>query len=298
MSFDWTNKRVLITGGTGSFGNAFVKYALDKLPIKTICVLSRDELKQAEMAALYPNDKRLRFFVGDVRDKDRVRSAVKGCDIVIHAAAMKRVDACEYNPFEAVQTNIIGTQNVVAAAINEGVSHLMALSTDKAVNPVNLYGATKLCLEKIVTGNQNVVGKHGTKLSVVRYGNVAGSRGSVIPLFTNQILKGKTLTITDPRMTRFWITLNEAVIFVLNSIQLMKGGEVFTPKLPSFNVTDLAQAMVGKTNNTNIFDVVGIRKGEKLHEVMVSEDEGERYDSGTNPWFLTVDELKERLKSI
>lgn len=298
--FDWTDKRILITGGTGSFGHAFVKYALEKLPVKTICILSRDELKQADMRALYPNEKRLRFFVGDIRDKDRVKSAMVDVDLVIHAAAMKRVEACEYNPFEAVQTNIIGTQNVVSAAINGKVSHLIALSTDKAVNPINLYGATKLCLEKLVTGNQAVVGDHGTKLSVVRYGNVAGSRGSVIPLFRNQISRGFLPTVTDEAMTRFWITLNDAVIFVLNSVQTMKGGEVFTPKLPSFRIVDLVEALETEVNFfvEPQYNVVGKGKGEKLHEVMVSADEGEFYDSGSNPWFLTIEEIKERLKEI
>jgi UDP-N-acetylglucosamine 4,6-dehydratase len=268
VSFDFTNKRILITGGTGSFGQAFTAHALKELPIKTLCIFSRDELKQAEMASRFEGEKRLRFFVGDVRDRDRVKAAMEGVDLVIHAAAMKRVEACEYNPFEAIQTNILGTQNVVREAIAQKVSHVMALSTDKAVNPVNLYGATKLCLEKIVTANNNVVGKRGTKLACVRYGNVAGSRGSVIHTFREQLPSG-VFTVTDERMTRFWITLPQAVAFVLDSIQKMEGGEVFTPRLPSFKVTDLAKAF----NDKAVFDIVGIRQGEKLHEVMVSADE-------------------------
>lgn len=295
MGFDWTNKRVLITGGTGSFGHAFVRHALAKLPVKTICVLSRDELKQSELAALYPNEKRLRFFVGDVRDRERVRSALSDVDLVIHAAAMKRVESCEYNPFEAVQTNIIGTQNVVSEAIAAGVSNVIALSTDKAVNPVNLYGATKLCLEKIVTANNNVVGKRGTKLSCVRYGNVAGSRGSVIPLFKAQAKTG-VFTITDESMTRFWITLDDAVQFVLNSIQAMRGGEVFTPNLPSFKITDLAKAL----NPEAKIKVIGARQGEKLHEVMRSAEEngGVAYDSGSNTSWLSVQDLKRLAAAI
>jgi UDP-N-acetylglucosamine 4,6-dehydratase len=293
VSFDWSNKRILLTGGTGSFGRAFIAYALQNLPVKTICIFSRDELKQSELQELYRDEKRLRFFVGDVRDRDRVKAAMDGVDLVIHAAAMKRVEACEYNPFEAVQTNIIGTQNVVREAIAAKVSHVVALSTDKAVNPVNLYGATKLCLEKIVTANNNVVGKRGTKLSCVRYGNVAGSRGSIIPLFKNQAKSG-VFTVTDTRMTRFWITLPEAIQFVVRSVETMKGGEVFTPKLPSFRVVDLAKAVNPKAT----IQVVGIRPGEKLHEVMLSEDEnhGKRYDSGSNTEFLTVDQLRELIK--
>jgi UDP-N-acetylglucosamine 4,6-dehydratase len=293
MGFDFKNKRILLTGGTGSFGTAFVEYALANLPVKTICVFSRDELKQSELAARFQNDKRLRFFVGDVRDKERVRMAIQGVDLVIHAAAMKRVDACEYNPFEAVQTNIIGTQNVVTEAIMAGVSHVLALSTDKAVNPVNLYGATKLCLEKIVTSASVYSGAKKTKLSCVRYGNVAGSRGSIIPLFKEQKASG-VFTITDERMTRFWITLPQAVQFVIDSIEKMQGGEVFTPKLPSFRVTDLAKAM----NPEAKIQIIGIRQGEKLHEVMRSEEEnnGQRYDSGTNTEWLTVEQLRELVK--
>jgi UDP-N-acetylglucosamine 4,6-dehydratase len=294
VSFDFTNKRILITGGTGSFGQAFTALALKELPIKTLCIFSRDELKQAEMASRFEGEKRLRFFVGDVRDRDRVKAAMEGVDLVIHAAAMKRVEACEYNPFEAIQTNILGTQNVVREAIAQKVSHVMALSTDKAVNPVNLYGATKLCLEKIVTANNNVVGKRGTKLACVRYGNVAGSRGSVIHTFREQLPSG-VFTVTDERMTRFWITLPEAVAFVLNSIQKMQGGEVFTPRLPSFRVTDLVKAFDEKAK----FDIIGIRQGEKLHEVMVSADEpGGPYDSGANETFLTVQQLKTELELL
>jgi len=289
--FDWTDKRILITGGTGSFGKAFIEHALANLPVKTIRVFSRDEFHQAELRETYPNDKRLRFFIGDVRDRDRVRMAMKDVDLVIHAAAMKRVEACEYNPIEAVQTNIIGTQNIVTEAIEAGVSHVLALSTDKAVNPINLYGATKLCLEKIVTSASSYVGSGRTRFACVRYGNVAGSRGSVIPLFKEQAKTG-VFTITDERMTRFWITLDQAVQFVLDSIQKMEGGEVFTPRLPSFKVTDLAKAI----NPDAEIKIVGIRKGEKLHEVMVSEEEGERYDSGSNTEWLSVEQLRELVR--
>lgn len=290
MSFDWTNKRLLLTGGTGSFGQAFIKYALANLPLKTICVFSRDELKQSELSALYPNEKRLRFFIGDVRDKERVTSAMKGVDIVIHAAAMKRIEVCDYNPYEAIKTNIIGTQNIVAAASEANVSHMMALSTDKAVKPITHYGATKMCMEQLVILANK---KNKTRFSCVRYGNVAGSRGSVIPLFKNQACKG-LFTITDPQMTRFWITLTEAVQFVLDSIDQMQGGEVFTPNLPSFRVVDLAEALNPYADKK----FIGCRGSEKLHEEMLVRPDGSVYDSGSNPSFLSVNELRKKLNEL
>ncbi len=285
MSFDWTNKRVLLTGGTGSFGQAFIKHTLKVLPVKTICVFSRDELKQSELAAQYPNDKRLRFFVGDVRDRERVASAMRGVDIVIHAAAMKRIEACEYNPMEAVKTNILGSQNVISSAIEAGADRVMALSTDKAVKPVTHYGATKMCMEQLVTLAN---GKNKTKLSCVRYGNVAGSRGSIIPLFREQASTG-IFTITDLDMTRYWITLPEAVKLVISGIEKMKGGEVLTPNLYSFRIRDLAKAI----SPNGFFKIIGLRGIEKLHEEMDLNS-----NSGSNPHFLTVSELKEKLNEI
>lgn len=264
---DWTSKKILITGGTGSFGNAFVEHALKNLNPQVIRIFSRDELKQAEMREKF-NDPRLRFFIGDVRDGERLERALRGVDIVIHAAAMKRVEACEYNPFEAIQTNIIGTQNVVLKAIDCGVEKVMSVSSDKAVNPVNLYGATKLCQEKITVQGNSYSGPKRTLLSCVRYGNVVGSRGSVVPLFKKQAASG-VLTITDERMTRFWITLPQAVNFVQTSIEMMRGGEVFVPKIPSMKVTELAKAMAPEADTK----IIGLRPAEKLHEVMITEDE-------------------------
>ena len=261
-------KTVLVTGGTGSFGTKFVEVALTQHAPKRVIVFSRDELKQHDMQRAI-DDPRLSFFIGDVRDVDRLRRAFEAnVDIVVHAAAMKQVPACEYNPFEAIKTNVIGAQNVIEAAIDRGVPKVMALSTDKAVNPVNLYGATKLAAEKLfVQGNSYASGKP-TKFSCVRYGNVVGSRGSVIPIFLEQRKTGR-ITITDERMTRFWLTLDEAVEFVLTGIDKMHGGEVFVPRIPSMSVTDLASVLAPGCK----IEITGIRPGEKLHEVLLSSDE-------------------------
>lgn len=264
---DWTTKKILITGGTGSFGKAFVRYALEHLKPQVIRIFSRDELKQAEMREEF-NSPNLRFFIGDIRDAERVERALRGVHIVIHAAAMKRIEVCEYNPFEAVMTNIIGTQNVINKAIDCGAEKLISISTDKAASPVNLYGATKLCQEKIVTQSNSYVGPRKTRLACVRYGNVVGSRGSVVQIFKSQKDKGE-ITITDERMTRFWITLDQAVRFVHSSIEMLRGGEIFIPKIPSMKVTDLAQALAPECK----IRYTGIRPGEKLHEVMITEDE-------------------------
>lgn len=269
---------ILITGGTGSFGNAFIAHALEHLNVARIRVFSRDELKQAEMKERF-SDSRLRYFVGDIRDADRLKQALDGVDIVIHAAAMKRVEACEYNPFEAIKTNIIGTQNIVTASIEAGVKRVMLISSDKAVNPSNLYGATKLCAEKIALQANQYVGAKDTVISAVRYGNVVGSRGSIVPIFLKQRELGE-ITITDERMSRFFITLPQAVLFVTSSIEKMLGGEVFIPKLPSMKVTDIAKAIAPNTP----VKIIGIQPGEKLAEVMITEDEsrygvdiGDRY---------------------
>jgi len=260
------NKTVLVTGGTGSFGKKFIKKALT-LGVKKVIVFSRDELKQYEMAQEF-TDSRVRFFIGDVRDKDRLYRAFDGVDIVIHAAALKHVGACEYNPFEAVKTNINGAQNIIEAAIDRGVEKVIALSTDKACSPVNLYGATKLASDKLFVAGNSYVGEKHTKFSVVRYGNVVGSRGSVVPFFKKMRETG-TLPITDERMTRFWITLEQGVQFVLDNLERMHGGEIFIPKIPSMKVMDLAKA-IGPECKT---EIVGIRPGEKLHEAMITEDD-------------------------
>lgn len=262
-------KTILITGGTGSFGRKFVEIVLNHFKPKRLIIFSRDELKQFEMQQTFSQDKYpcLRYFIGDVRDKDRLYRAFSGVDYVVHAAALKQVPAAEYNPFEAVKTNIIGTQHVIDAAIDSGVQRVIALSTDKAVSPVNLYGATKLCLEKlVVAGNAYAGGR--TRFSVVRYGNVVGSRGSVIPLFLKQKETG-VLTITDERMTRFWITLEQGVSFVLHCLEAMYGGEVFVPKIPSMRIIDLARAICPGCE----VKYTGIRPGEKIHEVLISRDE-------------------------
>lgn len=260
------DKVVLVTGGTGSFGKKFTRKALE-LGVKKIIVFSRDELKQYEMKQEF-RDERIRFFIGDVRDKNRLYRAFDGVDIVIHAAAMKHVDACEYNPFEAVKTNIHGAQNIVEAAIDRGVEKVIALSTDKACSPVNLYGATKLASDKLFVAANAYVGEKKTRFSVVRYGNVVGSRGSVVPFFKKIKHTGK-LPITDERMTRFWITLDQGVQFVLDNLERMYGGEIFVPKIPSMKVTDLAKAIGPECE----IDVIGIRPGEKLHEAMIMEDD-------------------------
>lgn len=260
------NKTVLVTGGTGSFGKKFIHKALT-LGVKKIIVFSRDELKQYEMKQEF-HDERIRFFIGDVRDKDRLYRAFNGVDIVIHAAAMKHVDACEYNPFEAVKTNIHGAQNIIEAAIDCGVEKVIALSTDKACSPVNLYGATKLASDKLFVAANAYVGDKKTSFAVVRYGNVAGSRGSVVPFF-KKIKKTGTLPVTDERMTRFWITLDQGVQFVLDNLERMHGGEIFVPKIPSMRVIDLAKAIAPECK----IEIVGIRPGEKLHEAMIMEDD-------------------------
>lgn len=260
------NKTVLVTGGTGSFGKKFIKRILQD-DVKKVIVFSRDELKQYEMAQEF-TDPRMRFFIGDVRDKERLYRAFDGVDIVIHAAAMKHVGACEYNPFEAVKTNIHGAQNVIEAAIDCGVEKVIALSTDKAASPVNLYGATKLASDKLFVAANSYVGDKPTKFSVVRYGNVVGSRGSVVPFFKKVKETGR-VPITDPRMTRFWITLDQGVQFVIDNLARMHGGEVFVPKIPSMNIMDLAKAIAPECE----IDIVGIRPGEKLHEAMIMEDD-------------------------
>ncbi|MEK8196568.1 UDP-N-acetylglucosamine 4,6-dehydratase (inverting) [Lysinibacillus sp. FSL M8-0134] len=260
------DKTVLVTGGTGSFGKKFTKKALE-LGVKKIIVFSRDELKQYEMKQEF-NDKRLRFFIGDVRDQERLHRAFDGVNIVIHAAAMKHVDACEYNPFEAVKTNIHGAQNIIEAAIDCGVEKVIALSTDKACAPVNLYGATKLASDKLFVAANSYVGEKPTKFAVVRYGNVVGSRGSVVPFF-KKIKQTGVLPITDERMTRFWITLEQGVQFVLDNLERMHGGEIFVPKIPSMKVTDLAKAIAPECE----IEIIGIRPGEKLHEAMIMEDD-------------------------
>jgi UDP-N-acetylglucosamine 4,6-dehydratase len=264
-------KSILVTGGTGSFGRRFVEVVLRDHDPRKLIVFSRDELKQHEMRLRYTDigDTPVRYFIGDVRDRSRLERAFQDVDIVVHAAALKQVPACEYNPFEAVQTNVNGTQNVIDAAIDKGVSKVMAISTDKAVNPVNLYGATKLCAEKIVVQSNAYAGDRRTRLSCARYGNVLGSRGSVAPIFREQAAKNGRVTITDPRMTRFWITLDQGVEFVIGCIEAMHGGEIFVPKIPSMNLLDFAQALEPEAE----IEVIGIRPGEKLHEVLISEDE-------------------------
>lgn len=262
------NKVFLITGGTGSFGKHCAKMVLDLYEPAKVIIFSRDELKQYEMQQNGYSDDRLRFFIGDVRDKDRLTRAMHGVDYVIHAAALKQVASCEYNPMEAILTNVIGTKNVIEAAIDAKVAKVIALSTDKACNPINLYGATKLCAEKLVIHSNCYSGLNGARFSCVRYGNVVGSRGSVIPVFLKQ-RDGGTLTITDKRMTRFWITLDQGAHFVLDCLSRMAGGEVFVPKIPSMNVVDLAAVIAPNCK----IKTIGIRPGEKLHETLISEDD-------------------------
>ncbi|SDC92274.1 UDP-N-acetylglucosamine 4,6-dehydratase (inverting) [Halanaerobium congolense] len=314
------NKTILVTGGTGSFGKKFTQMILDEYDVKKLIIFSRGELKQAEMKAEFDNHPKLRFFIGNVRDKDRIYRAFDGVDIVIHAAALKRIPECEYNPFEAIKTNVNGAQNVIDAAIDKGVEKVVALSTDKAANPINLYGATKLCSDKLFTAGNAYAGGKKTKFGVVRYGNVMGSRGSVIPFFKKMKETG-ILPITDPRMTRFWITLEDAVKLVLKALDKMQGGEIFVPKIPSMKVTDLAEAIAPECKQ----EIVGIRSGEKLHEVMIPraasrhtiefedyyviepdydwwennnhtggkklEKEFE-YNSGNNDYWITIDEMR------
>ncbi|MGB8951780.1 MAG: UDP-N-acetylglucosamine 4,6-dehydratase (inverting) [Candidatus Aminicenantales bacterium] len=322
-------KTVLTTGGTGSFGKKFTKIVLQKYSPKKLILFSRDELKQYEMAQEFPDSKYscIRYFIGDVRDKERLNRAFHGIDIVIHAAALKQVPAAEYNPFEAIKTNVLGAQNVISVAIDQGVKKVIALSTDKAANPINLYGATKLCSDKLFIAGNSYVGFDQTIMSVVRYGNVVGSRGSVVPFFLNQKSTGK-LSITDPSMTRFWITLEQGIDFVISCLERMVGGELFVPKLPSMNIMDLAQAIGPDCRH----EVIGIRPGEKLHEVMISRDDARRtldfgdyyvtrpdfrffthrfkndhgksipedfeYNSEKNSRWLTIEELREMIKAL
>ena len=326
---DFNNKSILITGGTGSFGNQFVRYLLDNYSPKKIIIYSRDELKQFEMQQRF-SQSCMRYFIGDVRDKERLKTAMKDVDYVVHAAALKQVPAAEYNPNECIKTNINGAQNVIDAAIFNNVSRIVALSTDKAANPVNLYGSTKLASDKLFVAANNISGATGPRFSVVRYGNVVGSRGSVVPFYRKLLQEGESsLPVTHPEMTRFWITLDEGVQFVVKSFSRMQGGEVFVPKIPSVRIVDLVEAMSGKKD----YHVIGIRPGEKLHEIMVPEEMahhtvefddhfviapaitffdknldyfhnklGEKgvpskskfeYHSGTNSHFLSVVELKE-----
>lgn len=323
------NKTILITGGTGSFGHHFVDYALKKYKPKKIIIYSRDEYKQFVMDNNYKEHREvLRFFIGDVRDESRLKMAMKDVDYVIHAAALKQVPACEYNPIEAIKTNVNGATNVINAALEANVKKVVALSTDKAVNPVNLYGGTKLVSDKLFTAANAYSGENGTRFSVVRYGNVAGSRGSVIPFFKKIISNGgNELPITDYRMTRFWISLEEGVKLVIKALEEAKGGETFISKIPSFRITDLAQAMLPGCKMPEI----GIREGEKLHEIMVTREDslytyeyekhyivyphynwwGEKdvlpggklvepefeYSSGTNKEWLNIEDIKRLLKT-
>jgi UDP-N-acetylglucosamine 4,6-dehydratase/5-epimerase len=325
----FNDKTILITGGTGSFGRKCTEILLNKYKPRKLIILSRDELKQFEMEQEFSYKKYpcIRYFIGDVRDKERLYRAFHGVDYLIHAAALKQVPAAEYNPFEAVKTNILGAENIINVAIDTGVKKVIALSTDKAANPVNLYGATKLCSDKLFIAGNSYVGRDDTVFSVVRYGNVVGSRGSVIPFFFKQKTAG-ILTITDPRMTRFWITLEQGVYFVLDCLQQMVGGELFVPKIPSMNIMDLASAIAPECKT----EIIGIRPGEKLHEVMIPRDEARNtlefdhsyvvqpafrffarrfvnkggrpvsdefeYNSGTNSWWLTTEKLREMLDTL
>ncbi len=328
------DKTILITGGTGSFGKKFLEMIFEKYTPKKIIIYSRDEYKQSVMQAEY-RDKvdisRVRFFIGDVRDRERLQRALQGVDYVIHAAAMKQVPTCEYNPAEAVKTNIHGAQNVIDAALDCGVKKVVALSTDKAVNPINLYGGTKLVSDKLFIAANAYSGQTGTVFSVVRYGNVAGSRGSVIPIWQRMLDAGETeLGVTDMRMTRFWITLRQGVELVFKALEESKGGETYISKIPSFHISDLAKAMSLNTNGTEgTTKEIGIREGEKLHEVMVTKDDsrmtyeyekhyiiyphynwknakdilpggklvadGFEYNSGTNTEWLDVEQLRKAL---
>ena len=265
------NASILVTGGTGSFGKAFIAHALAELNPRRVAVLSRDELKQSEMRAAFP-DERMRWFLGDIRDRERLTRAFHGVDYVVHAAALKQVDTAEYNPIEYVKTNIMGSQNVIDAAIDAGVKKVVALSTDKASSPINLYGATKLTADKLFIAANNLTQGFGTSLAVVRYGNVMGSRGSVIPLFQRLASEGKPLPLTDSRMTRFWITLQQAVKFVVDSFDQMRGGELYVPRIPSMRIMDLVEAVAPGSETTEI----GIRPGEKLHEEMIASDDSYR----------------------
>lgn len=321
----WKDKVVLVTGGTGSFGKKFIEIMLAEYQPQKLIVFSRDELKQHDMRTSGFEHPRLRYFIGDVRDQLRLKRAMHGVDIVIHAAALKQVPACEYNPMEAIKTNILGSGNVIEAALDSNVKKVMALSTDKSVNPVNLYGTTKLAAEKLFVQSNSYAAGTSTRFSCVRYGNVVGSRGSVIPLFIRQRINGK-LTITDERMTRFWLTLEQGVRFVIYCTEQMHGGEVFVPKIPSTRIIDLAKVIAPDAK----LKVIGIRPGEKLHEVLIHEDEarsavelddmfvvqptaalwfgrewqekgrklaeGFRYTSETNPEWLTIEQIQKIVK--
>lgn len=269
---DLNDKAVLVTGGTGSFGKHFVKTVIDRYKPKRLVIFSRDELKQFEMQQLFPMDRYpfMRYFIGDVRDRDRLELAMRDIDYVVHAAALKQVPTAEYNPFECIRTNVFGAENLVYAALRRNVRKVIALSTDKAANPVNLYGASKLASDKIFVAANNLAGADGTRFAVVRYGNVVGSRGSVVPFFKKLAEDGaEALPITDPRMTRFWITLSQGVNFVLSSMEMTRGGEIFVPKIPSTTITDLASLVCPRLDQKT----VGIRPGEKLHETMIPADD-------------------------
>lgn len=319
----WESKNLLITGGTGSFGKKFTEIILNEYTPKKLIIFSRDELKQHEMRMAGFDHPTLRYFIGDVRDLRRLRRAVEGVDIIVHAAALKQVPACEYNPVEAIKTNIDGAQNVIEAALDMDVKKVISLGTDKAVNPVNLYGATKLCAEKLFIQSNSYAGGGNPYISCTRYGNVVGSRGSVIPVFRKQREKG-IITVTDERMTRFWLTLEQGVRFVISCIEKMKGGEVFVPKIPSMKVMDLARAVAPDSE----IKFVGVRPGEKIHEVLISEhearntvelndryiiqplypwwnrenwiegepvEEGFQYSSDQNQAWLSIEELREMI---
>ncbi len=321
---NWSEQVVLVTGGTGSFGRKFVELMLRDYHPHKLIIFSRDELKQHDMQVAGYDHPSLRYFIGDVRDQQRLERALSGVTVVVHAAALKQVPACEFNPFEAIQTNIMGGRNVIDAAINQGVRRILALSTDKAVNPINLYGASKLCAEKMFVQANAYAGAQDTRFCCARYGNVVGSRGSVVPIFLEQRSRGK-VTVTDPRMTRFWITLEQGVRFVVRCLEQMHGGEIFVPKIPSMKLVEMAEALAPGCE----VEYVGIRPGEKLHEVLLSEDEarhslelddmyviqpvhawwrkdnwtgarplsdGFRYASDSNPQWLTSEQLHELIK--
>lgn len=272
-ALDLKGKNILVTGGTGSFGRAFARVLLDQYAPRKVVVYSRDELKQYEMAQAFGDHPALRFLIGDVRDRDRLSLAMREVDVVVHAAALKHVPVAEYNPMECLRTNVFGAENVVLAALENRVKKVVALSTDKAANPINLYGASKLASDKIFVAANSLSGSIGTRFAVVRYGNVVGSRGSVIPFFQKKLAEGaKTLPITDPRMTRFWITLQQGVNFVLSSLEMMQGGEIFVPRIPSMKMTDLVEALAPGVQA----EIIGIRPGEKLHEVMVPGDDARK----------------------
>src|SRR5581483_9935565 len=277
---NWAEQVVLVTGGTGSFGKQFAELMLREYHPKKLIIFSRDELKQHDMRASGFDDASLRYFIGDIRDKARLDRALAGVTVLVHAAALKQVPACEYNPFEAIQTNIMGGKNVIDAAIDRGVRRILALSTDKAVNPINLYGATKLCAEKMFVQANAYAGAQDTRFSCARYGNVVGSRGSVVPIFLAQ-RKGGKITVTDPRMTRFWMTLEQGVRFVIRCLEQMHGGEIFVPKIPSMKLVDLGRTIAPDCE----VEYVGIRPGEKLREVLVSEDEA-RHTLETDEMFV------------